>query len=68
MRRVIFVFVGLAVLLGATVAVRADEFRPASVQLSQVAGEIYDVLWKIPAIDQSTTLKVPPQFPDAPRR
>src|SRR4029450_3961611 len=32
--------------------------------LTQLDRETYDVLWKIPAIDESTTLKVKPQFPD----
>ena len=63
----------LCVLLGASTSVRADEFKPAYLQLTQVDHETYDVLWKIPAIDESTTLKVAPQFPDgseelAPRR
>ena len=43
---------------------RADEFKPAYLQLTQLDRETYDVLWKIPAIDESTTLKVKPQFPD----
>ncbi len=41
----------------------ADEFKPAYLQLTQIDGDTYDVLWKIPAIDESTTLKVKPQFP-----
>ena len=41
----------------------ADEFRPAYLQLSQVDATTYDVLWKVPAIDESTTLAVSPQFP-----
>jgi hydrogenase/urease accessory protein HupE len=43
---------------------RADEFKPAYLQLTQLDRETYDVLWKIPAIDESTTLKVRPRFPD----
>ena len=43
---------------------RADEFKPGYLQLTQLDHETYDVLWKIPAIDESTTLKVKPQFPD----
>jgi hydrogenase/urease accessory protein HupE len=43
---------------------RADEFKPGYLQLTQLDHQTYDVLWKIPAIDESTTLKVKPQFPD----
>jgi hypothetical protein len=64
MRRGILFLVGLAAVLGATAPVRADEFKPAYLQLSQVAAETYDVLWKIPAIDEFTTLGVKPRFPD----
>jgi hypothetical protein len=41
----------------------ADEFRPAYLQLTQIDTTTYDVLWKIPAIDENTTLKVKPVFP-----
>jgi len=52
-------------LLGASVLpARADEFKPGYLQLTQLDRETYDVLWKIPAIDESTTLKVKPQFPE----
>lgn len=54
----------LGVLLGASAPARADEFKPAYLQLTQIGPETYDVLWKIPAIDESTTLKVRPEFPD----
>src|SRR4026207_350999 len=57
-----FVVVGL--LLTATVPGRADEFKPAYLQLTQVDQDTYDVLWKIPAIDEATPLTVKPQFPD----
>ena len=46
------------------VPARADEFKPGYLQLTQLDRETYDVLWKVPAIDESTTLKVKPQFPD----
>src|SRR4051812_15538466 len=52
------------VLLTAVVPGRADEFKPAYLQLTQLNQDTYDVLWKIPAIDEATTLKVKPQFPD----
>src|SRR5436190_1564631 len=54
----------LALLLTAVAPARADEFKPGYLQLTQVDRETYDVLWKIPAVDESTTLKVQPQFPD----
>ena len=64
MRTVSLPLVVVALLLTAMVPGRADEFKPAYLQLTQLDQETYDVLWKIPAIDESTTLKVKPQFPD----
>ena len=51
-------------LLSFAARARADEFKPGYLQLTQLDHQTYDVLWKIPAIDESTTLKVKPQFPD----
>ena len=45
----------------------ADEFCPAYLQLRQVDAIRYDVLWKVPALDETTTLKVAPIFPDGAR-
>jgi hydrogenase/urease accessory protein HupE len=64
MRGVSLLLMAVALLFSEAVDVRADEFKPAYLQLTQVDGETYDVLWKIPAIDESTTLKVKPQFPE----
>src|SRR4029079_13710891 len=64
MRTVALPFVVVGLLLTATVPGRADEFKPAYLQLTQVDQDTYDVLWKIPAIDEATPLKVKPQFPD----
>src|SRR6476660_1087458 len=64
MRTVSLPIIVVALLLTAIVPGRADEFKPAYLQLTQLDQETYDVLWKIPAIDESTTLKVKPQFPD----
>lgn len=49
--------------IGAALPASADEFRPAFLQLQQVDAVTYDVLWKVPALDESTTLKVRPVFP-----
>lgn len=46
-----------------TAPVSADVFRPAYLQLRQVDAENYQVLWKVPALDEQTTLKVRPVFP-----
>ena len=56
---------GLFVLLGMGLVVpaAADEFRPAYLQLRQVDATTYEVMWKLPALDESTTLKLRPQFP-----
>jgi hydrogenase/urease accessory protein HupE len=42
----------------------ADEFRPAYLQLTQRDEATYDILWKIPAIDENTMLRVKPVFPE----
>jgi hydrogenase/urease accessory protein HupE len=57
--RLLLVLLTLSVTAHAT----ADEFRPAYLQLRQVDAATYDVLWKIPAVDEFTTLKVNPEFP-----
>src|SRR6476619_6328329 len=56
--------VALALVFAAVVPGLADEFKPAYLQVTQIDREAYDVLWKIPAIDVFTTLKVKLQFPD----
>jgi hydrogenase/urease accessory protein HupE len=63
MRIVALALVAVWLLLAAVVPAGADEFKPGYLQLTQLDREIYDVLWKIPALDESTTLKVKPQFP-----
>jgi hydrogenase/urease accessory protein HupE len=45
----------------------ADEFKPAYLQLTQTGPERYDVLWKVPALDEQTTLKLKPVFPEGTR-
>jgi hydrogenase/urease accessory protein HupE len=55
----------LCVLLACAVSpARADEFRPAYLQLTEIAPGEYDVLWKLPALDESTPLKLRPVFPE----
>jgi hydrogenase/urease accessory protein HupE len=49
--------------IGLALPAAADEFRPAYLQLRQVDATTYNVLWKLPALDESTTLKLRPQFP-----
>ncbi len=53
----------LLLALGAAMPAVADEFRPAYLQLRQIDAVTYDVLWKVPALDEFTTLKVRPVFP-----
>jgi hydrogenase/urease accessory protein HupE len=55
----VFAFMLLALALSA----KADEFRPAYLQLTQTSADSYDVLWKSPALDENTPLKVHPVFP-----
>jgi hydrogenase/urease accessory protein HupE len=50
----------LALLAG---PVTADEFKPAYLQLTQTGTTSYDVLWKVPALDEQTIFKLQPVFP-----
>ena len=56
-------FLLLLLLFASAPTAFADVFRPAYLQLTQTAPDSYDVLWKVPALDESTTLKVRPEFP-----
>src|SRR5690349_17741257 len=51
--------------LAVAVAVPAlgDEFRPAYLQLREIDPAVYEVLWKVPALDEATTLRIAPMFP-----
>ncbi len=53
----------IVTLFGVIPRATADEFRPAYLQLHEVDVTTYDVLWKVPALDESTTLAVRPVFP-----
>ena len=54
-------------LFAVALPVLADEFRPAYLQLRQVDATGYEVLWKVPALDETTTLSVVPIFPASAR-
>ena len=56
-------FVLALILCGTVLPASGDEFRPAYLQLTQVDATAYDVLWKVPALDEQTPLKLHPQFP-----
>ena len=58
----------LVVLLAVALPAAADEFRPAYLQLKQVDDTTYDVLWKVPALDANTTLRLNPVFPEGTRQ
>jgi hydrogenase/urease accessory protein HupE len=58
----------LAVIAATSVAAPlawADEFKPAYLQVAAVesGAGVYDVLWRVPALDENTTLRVAPSFP-----
>ena len=55
----------LALLVVAMIAApaRADDFRPAYLQVTQKSPTSYEVLWKAPALNEDALLKVQPQFP-----
>lgn len=41
----------------------ADDFKPAYLQLKQIDENTYEVMWKLPALDENTALKIAPRFP-----
>jgi hydrogenase/urease accessory protein HupE len=57
----------LALLLLIAAPAAADEFKPAYLQLTERGGGAYDVLWKVPALDETTTLRIKPVFPPGTR-
>lgn len=54
----------ICILLSAGTAC-ADVFRPAYLQLQQRDPQTFDVTWKIPALDEATTIAASPVFPAA---
>ena len=62
-KRLINPLLAVALLLFAGLA-GADVFKPAYLQLTQVDQNTYDVMWKLPALDESTSLKLKPRFPE----
>jgi hydrogenase/urease accessory protein HupE len=60
-------FAFLLAMLSVALPTLADEFRPAYLQLKQLDDTTYDVLWKVPALDASTTLRLKPVFPEGTR-
>ncbi|MBF8269489.1 MAG: HupE / UreJ protein, partial [Gammaproteobacteria bacterium] len=63
MSRFSLLLCGMLLLFSLASTVYADEFRPAYLQLTQIDATTYDVLWKIPALDENTTLRIQPEFP-----
>ena len=61
--RWLFLLIAFGASLLAAAPARADEFRPAYLQLIQKDATTYDVLWKVPALNESAVLKVRPVFP-----
>lgn len=59
MRHLAVLLIGLLLAL----PLHADVFKPAYLQLQQVDSDTFDVLWKVPALDANTILKVKPAFP-----
>ena len=61
--RWLLLLLALSVTLVANLPARADDFRPAYLQISQTDASTYDILWKVPALSEDTILKVRPKFP-----
>jgi hydrogenase/urease accessory protein HupE len=63
--RLLLALLGLLLSLGAGQPARADDFRPAYLQMIEGEDHSYDVLWKVPALSANETLRVTPVFPSA---
>ena len=53
----------LALFVAFVTPAMADDFRPAYLQPKQLDATTYDVLWRVPALDANTTLRLQPVFP-----
>ena len=62
-RRWLLVLLAFATSMLASAPSYADDFRPAYLQLTQTSNTTYDVLWKVPALNEQATLKVAPRLP-----
>lgn len=61
-QRLFFVLILFAISMAPHPA-RADDFRPAYLQVTQKGPTSFDVLWKAPALREDALLKLQPQFP-----
>ena len=61
-QRLFFVLILCAIAM-APFPARADDFRPAYLQVTQKGPTSFEVLWKAPALSEDALLKVQPQFP-----
>jgi hypothetical protein len=52
-----------SMVVAAPLPARADDLRPAYLQLVERDDDTWDVSWKVPAIDETTTLAIRPEFP-----
>lgn len=55
--------VALLAWLGSGLAARADEFRPAYLQLVETAPDRIAMTWRVPALDDATSLSLRPVLP-----
>jgi hydrogenase/urease accessory protein HupE len=62
MRRLLALFAVLGLFALAAPA-GADQFRPAYLQIEQAGTDEYALLWKVPALDETTTMSVSPVLP-----
>lgn len=58
-----FLFIAVLVCFNSPM-VRADEYRPAYLELVQTGEEVFDVLWKVPAKGGNRRLRLKVVFPD----
>src|SRR5579864_8052282 len=60
-----FILFFLILFAGWPAAVSAHEVRPAYLQFHQTGPDTYDVLWKVPALDDAMRLSLYVQLPEA---
>ncbi|MFP5329098.1 MAG: HupE/UreJ family protein [Alphaproteobacteria bacterium] len=58
----------LSLIIGLAAPALADEFKPAYFRVQQTGAETYVLLWRVPALDERTPLRVHPILPPGARQ
>lgn len=62
-QRILALMAFAAIALALPSSAQADDFRPAYLQITQTGPTTYEIVWKVPALNEDAVLKVRPRFP-----